>query len=224
MNCMGKPPVIFVHGLGSTFEANWVRSGWADLIEAEGRRAVGHAMAGHGGAPLLQPPDDTGPGRLHAQIEELGGLADVVGFSAGAVLSLTAAVQRPDSFRRLALLGTGDRSYTLTLEQKRANLQANLDSPSMAGVRLAAERAGNDFDLVMASSLNTHPVPSFEDMAAVTCPVLFVLGEDDFVGPVDQLLDAVPDSRLVTLRRTDHFSTTQRFEAQEAVLAFLEQD
>ena len=53
--------------------------------------------------------------------------------------------------------------------------------------------------------------------------VLFVLGEDDFVGPADRLLDAVPDGRLVTLRRTDHFSTTQRLEAQDAVLSFLQE-
>ena len=108
-----------------------------------------------------------------------------------------------------------------TLEQKRASLRASMDSPTMAGVRLAAERAGNDFARVMESSLNTHPVPSFEEMAAVTCPVLFILGEDDFVGPVERLLEAVPDARLVTLRRTDHFSTTQRLEAQEATLRFL---
>lgn len=218
---MSGPPVVFVHGLGSTYEANWVRSGWADLVAAEGRRPVGHNMAGHGGAPLLDPPHDTGPGRLQAQIEELGGKADVIGFSAGAVLSLTTAVQRPDLVNKLVLMGTGDRSYTLTLEQKRASLEASLDSPTMAGVRLAAERAGNDFAQVMQSSFNTHPVPSFDQMAAVTCPVLFVIGENDFVGPVARLLDAVPNGRLVTLRRTDHFSTTQRFEAQEAVLAFL---
>lgn len=218
---MGKPPVILVHGLGSTYEANWVKSGWADLLEAEGRTPVGHNMAGHGGAPLLDPPDDTGPGRLHAQIEALGGTADVVGFSAGAVLSLTAAVLRPELFHKLVLMGTGDRSYTITLEQKRESLRASMDSPAMSGIRLAAERAGNDFDLVMESSFTTHPVPSFEQMSVVRCPVLFILGENDFIRPVERLLEAVPDGRLVTLRRTDHFSTTQRFECQEAVLKFL---
>lgn len=218
---MGRPPVIFVHGLGSTYEANWVKSGWRDLLEAEGRTPVGHNMAGHGGEPLLERPRETGMSRLHTQIEELGGQADVVGFSAGAVLSLTAATERPELFHRLVLMGTGDRSYLGTLEEKRASLTATMESPFMAGIRLAAERAGNDFDEVMACSFDTDPVPSFASMAAVTCPVLFVLGERDFVGPVDRLLDAVPDGRLVTLRRTDHFSTTQRFEAQEAVTTFL---
>ncbi|WP_457208098.1 alpha/beta fold hydrolase [Nocardioides sp. P5_C9_2] len=219
---MLRPPVVFVHGLGSTYEANWVRSGWADLVLAEGRTPVGHTMAGHGDAPLLAQPDDTGPARLHAQIEATGGTADVVGFSAGAVLCLTAAVERPDLFNKLVLMGTGDRAYESTLEQKRESLRGSMGSPLFAGIRLAAERAGNDFARVMESSFNTDPVPAFEAMASVTCPVLFVLGEDDFVGPVDRLLDSVPDARLVTLRRTDHFSTTQRFEAQEAVLDFLQ--
>ena len=218
---MVLPPVLFVHGLGSTYEANWVKSGWADLMEAQGRTPIGHTMAGHGDVPLLDPPDDTGPARLHAQIEAAGGKADVIGFSAGAVLSLTAAVERPDLFDKLVLMGAGDRSFESTLEQKRESLRASKDSPLFNGIRLASGRAGNDFDRVMESSYNTDPTPSFEAMAAVTCPVLFVLGEDDFVGPADRLLKAVPDGRLVTLRRTDHFSTTQRFEGQEAVLKFL---
>lgn len=223
MNCMDKPPIVFVHGLGSTYEANWVKAGWADIFAAEARTPVGHTMAGHGDAPLLDPPADTGPGRLHRQIEGLGGSADVVGFSAGAVLSLTAAVQRPELFRRLVLMGTGDKSYLISLDQKRESLRASMDGPVLAGVRLAAERAGNDFERVMEGSFNTEPVPSFDEMAAVKCPVLFILGEDDFVGPVERLLEAVPDSRLVTLRRTGHFNTTQRLEAQEAVLSFLQE-
>jgi pimeloyl-ACP methyl ester carboxylesterase len=111
----------------------------------------------------------------------------------------------------------------MTLEQKRASLGAGEDHPVFAGIRLAAERAGNDFGRVMEASLNTDPVPSFEQMAVVTCPVLLVLGEDDFVGPAERLLDALPDARLVTLRRTDHFSTTKKLEGQEAVLSFLQE-
>lgn len=214
-------PVMFVHGLGSTYEANWVKPGWADLMVAEGRTPIGHTMAGHGAMPLLSPPEDTGTSRLHRQLSESGGLADVVGFSAGAVLSLTAAVERPELFRRLALLGAGDRPFMATLEQKRESL-ANANHSLLGGVRLAAERAGNDFDMVMEASYTTDPVPSFDQMAAVTCPVLIVVGEDDFIGPAERLCEALPNVRLVTLPRTDHFSTTKRLEAQDAVLSFLQ--
>lgn len=214
--------MLFVHGLGSTYEANWGKSGWLDLMVAAGREPIGHTMAGHGAAPLLSPPGDTGTSRLHRQIVESGGLADVVGFSAGGVLSLTAAVERPDLFRKLALLGTGDRQFMATPAQKRASL-AGANTGLIGGVRLAAERAGNDFDRVIEASLSTDPLPSFERMAAVTCPVLLVLGEDDFVGPAERLCEALPDVRLVTLPNTDHFSTTKRLGAQDAVLTFLEE-
>src|SRR5262245_46844822 len=103
---MSEPrPVVFVHGLGSTYDHNWVKFGWADLVEAEGRRAVGHNMAGHGGAPRFESEADTGPGRLHQLAEELGGKVDIVAFSAGSVLSLTAAWRRPELFGRLVLMG-----------------------------------------------------------------------------------------------------------------------
>ena len=218
-----KAPVVFIHGLGSTYEANWVKPGWAALMESEGRSPIGHTMAGHGTAPLLAPPADTGTSRLHQQIRELGCAADVVGFSAGSVLALTAAVQRPGLFRKLVLMGTGDRSYATTLAQKRESLTAGAGHPVLEGVRLAAERAGNDFEQVIEASFTTDPVPSFEQLEVVTCPVLLVLGENDFVGPAERLLGALPVARLVMLPRTDHFSTTRKLEAQDAVLRFLQE-
>ena len=36
-----------------------------------------------------------------------------------------------------------------------------------------------------------------ERLAAVTCPVLVALGDKDFAGPADPLVEALPDARLV---------------------------
>ena len=60
------------------------------------------------------------------------------------------------------------------------------------------------------------------DLAAVTCPTLVVLGENDFAGPPDPLVEALPDARLVVLPRTDHFATPKSFKFIDAALAFLE--
>ena len=56
----------------------------------------------------------------------------------------------------------------------------------------------------------------------MTCPVLVVIGDRDFAGPADQLVDALPDARGVTLRNVDHFATPESFGFIDAVLEFLD--
>jgi pimeloyl-ACP methyl ester carboxylesterase len=60
-----------------------------------------------------------------------------------------------------------------------------------------------------------------EELAGVTVPVLVVIGDRDFAGPGDPLVDALPDARLVVLRGVDHFSTPKDFGAIDATLEFL---
>jgi hypothetical protein len=49
-----------------------------------------------------------------------------------------------------------------------------------------------------------------------------VLGDNDFAGPADPLMEALPNATLVKLPRTDHFATTESFAAIDAVLEFLD--
>ena len=59
-------------------------------------------------------------------------------------------------------------------------------------------------------------------LTGLTRPVLVVLGDRDFAGPANPLLDALPDGRLVTLRGADHFGTPKDFRFLDAALEFLE--
>ena len=52
--------------------------------------------------------------------------------------------------------------------------------------------------------------------------MLVVIGDRDFAGPADDLDAALPDSKLVVLRNTDHFATPESFGFIDAVLEFLE--
>jgi pimeloyl-ACP methyl ester carboxylesterase len=61
-----------------------------------------------------------------------------------------------------------------------------------------------------------------ERLAAVTCPVLVCIGDKDFAGPGDPLVEALPDARLVVLKGTDHFATPETFAFIDAALEFLE--
>lgn len=214
-----KPPVVLVHGMGSNFEHNWRRHGWVDALEESGRRVIGFDMPGHGSAPALAEAGDSGVGRLIELCEDIGEV-DIVGFSAGSVLSLTAVVRRPLLFRRAALLGLADTQLRITPESMRAGA-SDLDSPVMRVVRRAAVRAGNDVTAVLDWALRSDAPPSFADLGRVTAPVLLVLGDQDFLGEAEGLLEALPHAQLVTLTETDHFATPTHPEAMRAVLDFL---
>jgi pimeloyl-ACP methyl ester carboxylesterase len=61
-----------------------------------------------------------------------------------------------------------------------------------------------------------------DELGAITCPTLVAVGDRDFVQPADRLVDALPDARLATLRRTDHFATPESFDFIDATLEFLD--
>ena len=214
----GQAPVIMVHGMGSTFDHNWRRHGWVDVLAESGREVIGFELPGHGSAPPLED-GATAVDRLLEQCEPHREV-DIVGFSVGSVLSLTALTRRPELFRRAALLGLADTQLQVTPEAMRAGA-ADLDSPVMHAVRVAAERAGNDVQTVLGWAQRPEAPPSFADLTRVALPVLLILGEQDFLGPADSLLASLPRARLITLPQTAHFATASRHEAKVAVADFL---
>jgi pimeloyl-ACP methyl ester carboxylesterase len=223
------PPVVLVHGVGSSFEHNWVVTGWIDVLADEGRTAVPFELPGHGGAARI--PDDADDADvfvpfLEAQAEAAGGPVDVVGFSAGAQLSIRAATRRPSAIRRLALLGIGDgvlrpsEGFLTRLADLLDGAAEPADPHARVFWRLASS-AGNDRAAVAAYLRRQLPPLTPDDLAGVELPVLLVLGERDFAGPGDGLVAALPDARLVPLRGVDHFGTTSDYRAMDAVSRFL---
>jgi pimeloyl-ACP methyl ester carboxylesterase len=61
-----------------------------------------------------------------------------------------------------------------------------------------------------------------EDLPAVTCPVLVVLGDRDMAKSADRLVAALPSATLVTLAGVDHFATPSDFGAIDATLRFFD--
>ena len=52
--------------------------------------------------------------------------------------------------------------------------------------------------------------------------MLVCIGDKDFAGPGDPLVEALPDARLVVLKGTDHFATPESFAFIDAALEFLD--
>ena len=222
------PPVILVHGFASSSEHNWVRSGWRDALESRGHRVVLMDLPGHG--------RNVSPGgglAAASQLIELAGSfpeVDLVGFSAGARVCALAAASGQVPVRRLVLAGLGDSSLgdsSLAGGDRGPDAAISLTGPLDDGdirgrlFRRMAASAGNDpralegFLAAPAGDLTAGV------LARITSPTLVIIGERDHLGPASQLIASLPDSRLVTLPRIDHFATTSRIEAIMAALDFL---
>ena len=223
---MSDHPILLVHGLASSFEHNWRSTGWVDILADEGRTVIGVDLPGHG-ANSAQDPAGISPAA--AVLAAIGDCAQVdgVGFSAGGHALLAAAAAAPRRFGKIALLGVGDRPARADGGDETARMAAGLEADAEPDDQVArviwrlAATAGNDRRAVAGYLRASHPVMPLADLAAVGAPVLLVLGDRDFAGPADQLLAALPDARLVTLRGVDHFGTPSDFGCIDAVTTFL---
>lgn len=229
------PPIVLVHGWGGSFATTWERSGFTALLADAGRAVIGVDLLGHGSAPKPHDPDaydDLGARVLEAidasRDRGGGGPVDAVGFSLGALTLLRIATERPGVFRRLVLAGIGRNVFEHDPDQT-ARIVAAIENGGETDdnrARLFAQYAaqpGND-SVALAAIMRRTPAARLTeaDLASVGCPVLVAVGDQDFVLPADRLVDALPDARMVVLRRTDHFATPESFDFIDATLEFLD--
>ena len=223
---------MLVHGWGGSFEATWQRNGFDALLADGGKDVIGVDLLGHGTAP--KPHDPEAYADLTTRVVEA--LPDqpvaAIGFSLGALTLLRAAIQHPDRFERLVLAGIGrnvfdrDHSGSQRISEGLDALIAGADPASLdQTARLFAQYAqqpGNDLEALAAIMRRPAGLELTEErIATVTCPVLVVVGENDFVAPADQLVAAFPNAEGVTLPRTDHFATTDSFGFFDVALEFV---
>ena len=204
-------PVVLVHGLGSSFEHNWGVTGWIDILESEGFEVIGHELPGHGQAPVAAGGEIEAAQRLVELVTEKAPVVGI-GFSAGARLTLRAAIAAPQAFEKVVLLGIGDGMW----KDREAG---SGEMPDL--VLQLLETAGNDRALVQQYVDGFAPMPPLSELSKLTMPTLVVIGERDMVGPVDEMVAALPNARSLVLKGVDHFSTTSNFNCQDAVLRFL---
>jgi pimeloyl-ACP methyl ester carboxylesterase len=222
-----NPPVLLLHGFGTSAARTWGENGWIDILGDTGRPVIAPDLLGHGSSPKPHDPEayrELAP-RIAAELPSDGGPVDAVAFSMGARVLLTLAIEDPSRFRRLVLAGVGANLLRQgdepRLIQKALRGEIDRTNPVARYFASLADDPGSD-PLALAALLDLHQDPLLvDDLAKVTCPTLVVIGENDFAGPGDPLVEALPDARMVVLPRTDHFSTPKNFKFMDATLDFL---
>lgn len=225
----GSPgAVVLVHGWGGSFESTWRRSGFTDLLEDAGAHVIGVDLLGHGNAPKPHDPADYAD--LTARVVDAlpDEPVDAVGFSLGALTLLRTAVEHPWRFRRVVLAGIGRNVFERD-DTGTERILAALEGTAPPEDNLArlfgqyAAQPGNDVAALAAVLRRPPAQPLTPDrLAVVTCPVLVVVGDQDFVYPADDLVAALPHARSVVLRKVDHFATPESFGFIDAALEFLD--
>ncbi|MGQ0463809.1 MAG: alpha/beta fold hydrolase [Sporichthyaceae bacterium] len=170
---------------------------------------------------------------------------NLVGLSMGGYLSFEILRQAPDRVAKLALLDTTARPDAPEQTEKRiaqiaqakaGGLQEIVDAlfpmwvaasrehdPALKAVvdSMAAE-VGADAFVRQLTAIANRP-DSRPDLATISCPTLVLVGEEDRLTPVDraqELVDAIPDARLVAIADCGHLSAIEQPAAVSAALAW----
>lgn len=218
--------MLLVHGFASSFERNWRELGWVDLLADAGREVIPVDLLGHGTAD--KPHDPAAYADLASNVEQAlpadGSPVDAIGFSLGARLLLEVAARQPERFAHVVVGGVGDNLFRSHDPEPLAAAVESGDAPPGGIAHLFvqyAESSGNDRKALAACLRRPEQPLTADQLGRITCPALVVIGDQDFAGPADPLVDALPDARLVVLRNTEHFGTPKSFGFIDASLEFL---
>ena len=217
-----------MHGWGGSFDSTWQVNGFTELLRDAGRSVIGVDLLGHGTAP--KPHDAEAYRDLTARVVEAlppDVAVDAIGFSLGAMTLLQLAMREPQRFHRLVLAGVGASMFNDD-DSPTARIVAALEGHGDPDDNLSrmfvqyANQPGNDIAALTAAMKRDRVALQPQMLAAVTCPTLVVIGDRDFAGPGQPLVDALPDATLRTLRNVDHFATPEAFGFIDAALTFLD--
>lgn len=217
-------PVALVHGFATSSARTWGDNGWLDLLADSGRATIPIDLLGHGTAAKPHDPAayDDMEALVAAQLPDEP--VDGIGFSLGARVLLTLASETPERFGRLVLTGVGAnllRTDGSDLVLRAIEGNGDPTNPVVQYFAGLAQQPGVDRSALAACLRSARPTLTPERLARVDLPVLVVIGDKDFAGPGEPLVEALPNAELVTLRNVDHFATPKDFGAIDATLDFL---
>lgn len=230
MSSSQNNPVVLIHGWAGNFRDTWQKPGIDALLEDIGRSVVPFNLLGHADQDKPHEPEAYAqlPEWLLEHLPPEHPVVDVVAFSLGALTTLRALLLAPHRFGKVILAGIGDGVFQPSDPQNNQRIIDALEGNAPESDTFArmfahyGEQPGNDILALTAIMKRPPSAPLVvEDLNMLDHEVLVVIGDKDFAAPAHQLATSFRNGKLVTLKNTDHFGTTDSFSFIDAILDFL---
>jgi pimeloyl-ACP methyl ester carboxylesterase len=236
---MGEgPPVVLVHGFGSSKEQNWKSTGWYGALGEAGFSVLAMDNRGHGESDKPHDPLFYHHDRMAedvATVMDAAGIeaAPYVGYSMGGLIGLRFLTHFPGRVTRLALGGVGEtylKGPRVSDPERRdaiadALLTEDKDSitdPRARMFRDFSEQAGKDRLALAACMRAMSPPLPVAILQSLRKPILVVDGDQDFIaGPSGPLAAIFPHGSAAIVPGRDHMSAVGARPTRQAVVDFL---
>lgn len=232
------PPVLLVHGFGSSRVQNWRSTGWYGSLTEAGYSILAIDCRGHGESdkphdPLLYHHDRMAEDVVNVMDAAGIGEASYIGYSMGGLIGLRFAHLFPDRLPRLVLGGVGEHYLTgprVSDPERRSVIADALvtdDKEAITDVRARmfrdfADQPGKD-RLALAACMRamSPPLPR-ATLQMFSLPILVVVGDqDDVAGASGPLAAIFPHGSAAIVPGRDHMSAVGARPTRQAAMEFL---
>jgi pimeloyl-ACP methyl ester carboxylesterase len=227
------PPVLLVHGFGSSRRTNWVVPSWCRSLAGAGRRVISFDHRGHGQSEPSHDAADYDEGLMAADcVAVLAACgvseADIIGYSMGAMVAIRVMIDHPAVVRRVVLAGLGENYLTKPAFADDVPLALLAEDPATITNRAAlifrvfADQQKADRVALAACWRRPRTVFDAVMLGRIDVPVMVICGEnDDVTGPPDRLAAAIPGAEMRVVPGKDHMSAVGAPVTKAEVLGFL---
>jgi len=232
------PPVVLVHGFGSSKEQNWKSTGWYGSLTEAGYSVLAIDNRGHGESDKPHDPLFYSHDRMAedvAAVMDGAGIARApyVGYSMGGLIGLRFLTLFPDRIAKLALGGVGETYFKgpRVSDPERRDMIADalvtddkdgIADPRARMFRDFADQAGKDRLALAACMRAMSPPLPVTVLRSFQTPILVVDGDQDFIaGPSAPLAAIFPHGFAAIVPGRDHMSAVGARPTRQAVVDFL---
>lgn len=227
------PPILLIHGFGSSAKVNWLNPGWIDTLVKAGRRVIAIDNRGHGQS---DKPHEIAAYRIQAMAEDAYNLllhlgiarADVMGYSMGSRIATMFALSHRQAAQSIVLGGLGYGivdgigPWGPVVDALLTDDPESTKDPVGRMFRKFADQTKSDRIALAACMKATRQPIAADDLAALKLPVLIAVGEkDELAGSASDLAKIIPGAEVLDIPKRDHMLAVGDKVYKAGVLDFL---